>query len=122
MTASAGRGRLLASPEWPDASATCEDCGSTFLRRPLVCASCGGTDLSPGDLVGSGRVEAMTTVPERYTPAQEGPLTIVLVRLSQGPLLLARASRHVSIGEDVELELIPTAAGALVPGTASASE
>jgi uncharacterized OB-fold protein len=74
-------------------------------------------DLSSTELIGTGRVEAITTVSERYSPADEPALIVVMVRLSQGPLILARAASEHAIGSDVKLHLVQTASGDFVPQT-----
>lgn len=111
----------LPAARWPHGSVACDSCGSVSILHPVRCPVCGGTDMRSVDLEGIGAVEAITTVTERLTPPEEGVLSVALVRLAQGPLVLARASADVVIGAEVQLELVQTAKGDFVPHVLSAS-
>ena len=106
---------ILADAIWPHRSVACGDCGRVSILQPVSCPVCSGVNLTAVDLIGTGRVEAITTVAERYTPQDLPTLTVAMVRLSQGPLILARATPDVTIGAEVELELVETASGDSVP-------
>ena len=111
---------VLPSASWPHGSVACARCGSVSILHPICCPGCGGTDLKLVDLEGVGVVEAVTAVAERLTPPDEGVLSVALVRLAQGPLVLARASGDVVIGDEVQLKLTQTAKGDFVPHIVSA--
>jgi uncharacterized OB-fold protein len=106
---------VLADSSWPHRSVRCGDCGRVTILGALFCPACGGARLAATELTGKGRVEAVTTVAERYTPLDVPTLTVAMVRLDDGPLILARATPEVAIGAEVHLDLVETQAGEYVP-------
>ena len=69
----------------------CDACGAVHAGRPSQCDACGGLALSVHQLEGRGRLVTWTVVrrpPDAF--ADQGPMTIGLVDIDNGPRLTAR--------------------------------
>jgi uncharacterized OB-fold protein len=81
----------------------CSACGACWTLRPYACASCGGTELQWIRASGAGVVTAKSEVmraPDSFWRAHV-PYTLVLVRLDEGPVLMAHAQEPSNIGDRV---------------------
>jgi len=70
----------------------CEDCGRAHLYPRARCPHCGGARLAWREASGRGTLESWTVVRRAPSPdfAAEVPYTIALVKLAEGPQLMAR--------------------------------
>jgi uncharacterized OB-fold protein len=88
----------------------CGSCGHAQLYPRLFCCSCHGSDLAFEDALGTGEVYATTVV--RRAPstafAEDVPYAVTLVRLAEGPLVMANvvgcAPEDVVVGMPVTVE------------------
>lgn len=104
----------LLHPEWRHGAVACRTCGQVALLNARACAACSGTALDAVDLLGEGVVEASTTVAGRF--AKDGhPFHVSLIRLTQGPVLLARADNSLEIGSRVIVDVTVAEPGTAFP-------
>lgn len=81
----------------------CAGCGACWALRPYACAACGGTDLQWERAEGHGVVVARSIVhraPDAFW-REHAPYALVLVRLTEGVVLMGHADPAVAIGEEV---------------------
>ncbi|HEX9695265.1 MAG TPA: Zn-ribbon domain-containing OB-fold protein [Actinomycetota bacterium] len=67
----------------------CDACGHTQLYPRSSCTSCHATTLGWIDSSGRGTVYSHTTVHRAPHPAFEAPYVVLLVRLEEGPVVMA---------------------------------
>lgn len=86
----------------------CDKCGARLFPPRQVCPECRGRALSPYRFGGQGEVYSYTTVvqaPENYEAYV--PYTVALVRLDEGPMLMAQLTdldpEEATIGMAVEM-------------------
>ncbi len=81
----------------------CNTCSSWWSLRPYACASCGSTDLVWDHASGVGVVRAVSTVHRAPDTRwrEHAPYTLVLVRLAEGPTVMAHAAADIQIGDTV---------------------
>jgi len=82
----------------------CGHCGARFFPERLLCAHCGSSELSTGEVPG-GEVEEKTLV--RRVPGVALPNAVPLgsVRFDGGHPIVARLESGAGVGDRVALEL-----------------
>jgi uncharacterized OB-fold protein len=93
----------MTTPRHPLDIQRCTACGACWTLRPYACASCGGTDLQWTRASGAGVVTARSEVaraPDAFW-REHVPYSLVLVRLDEGPVLMAHAQGETNIGDRV---------------------
>ena len=73
----------------------CESCGRAVFPRRLLCPDCGGRSFRE-ERVETGTLEDV---------ADRGEVKVGLVRVAQGPVLVARVEGDVKRGATVRLEM-----------------
>ena len=113
--------KALLHPDWQHGAVACRTCGQVALLNARVCAACSGTALETVELVGEGVVEASTIVAGRFS-SDGDPFHVSLVRLTQGPLVLARTDNSLEIESRVIVEFQVGEPGIAVPTARVASD
>jgi uncharacterized OB-fold protein len=97
----------------------CSSCDHLWLYPRSICPACGSADLDWHVLSGRGTVWAVTTNMRGLGPAfhARAPYTIAIVRLDEGPQLLATLcdGPPAPIGTAVRLEVARSGTGAPLP-------
>lgn len=89
----------------------CVDCGTVAGYSAMRCSGCGRAEPEPVDASGAGAVYAVTTVP-RPGAGLEGPVSVVLVDLVEGPRVIGRArDTDLAIGDPVRAVAEPLGDG-----------
>lgn len=99
---------------------SCAACGHRQHPPRAVCTSCSSMEHLAGvDAIGTGKVDACTTVHRPPRPGVEAPYTIARVRLSEGPILLTRLvgrpPEEWSVGDPVCVDWVDLPDGRALP-------
>jgi uncharacterized OB-fold protein len=73
----------------------CESCGRAFFPRRLLCPECGGREFRE-ELVQTGTLEDFS---------DRGKVRLGMVRVAQGPVLIARVKGEPTRGAEVRLAM-----------------
>jgi uncharacterized protein len=97
----------------------CEECGRAQHYPRVICRFCGSTSLHWHQARGSGTVFAGTRVERVVKPALKDrvPFTIVIVRLAEGPMVMAvldESRGAARSGDEVEIAFDLTRANRLL--------
>jgi uncharacterized OB-fold protein len=79
----------------------CARCGHGVFPERSLCPRCGAGEWALREIA-RGRVEEETTVLRAPVPL-DGPVRLALVRLADGPLVIARLERDAARGDEVEV-------------------
>jgi uncharacterized OB-fold protein len=98
----------------------CMACGHRQHPPRAVCTAGSSMEHLAGvDVVGTGKVDACTTVHRPPRPGAEAPYTIARVRLSEGPILLTRLVGRPSdawaVGDPVRVDWVDLPDGRALP-------
>ncbi|MFK8019943.1 MAG: Zn-ribbon domain-containing OB-fold protein [Pseudomonadales bacterium] len=89
---------------------SCSDCGEKQFYPRVICAACGGKDLSWQAAAGQGTVASFTVVRQAIDPKFSAmvPYVVALIDLQEGPRIMSvvidAAPEEVGVGDAVVLE------------------
>ena len=87
----------------------CAACGYAAFPERLLCPRCGGRRWQPRE-ARAASVELTTTLRRGPGRDYDPPVALALVRLADGPLVVARLARAAGSGDAVDLSLDPSGA------------
>ncbi len=95
----------------------CGACRHIFYFRRGFCPSCGARPVTCFSAQGHGEVEACTEVKRAASIEQSAyaPYAILLVKLIEGPRVMARGDKDIVIGDPVTARFLPVGEGLLIP-------
>ncbi|HVL91004.1 MAG TPA: Zn-ribbon domain-containing OB-fold protein [Actinomycetota bacterium] len=84
----------------------CEGCGHAQLYPRSSCTACHGTELSWAEASGRGTVYSHTTVHRAPSDAFTAPYVVLLVRLEEGPVVMANLAGQGEVRCDQPVEAV----------------
>jgi uncharacterized OB-fold protein len=109
-------------PDWTEGNAgivlnRCDPCKHIFYFEREFCPVCGARSNSGFSASGLGVVEARTEVKRAATVELSAfaPYTIILVKLAEGPRIMAHGEKDLAIRDQVSVRFVPFGDGNLIP-------